>query len=177
LDVRLDDGVQRLELSTWRDPAIEGEQLVPAEFERILGRCSQWELDRLADFLTSEFAWNPLDGHRHGAAIKRVVELHYSGSVRVVAWMPSGTSVGDIPDEDDVQPLSALTEDEEDEEVSLDAKIEGPMMIDTDFAVDQPEQPAFDFQVEEPPAPSFDFEVEPPEVSEFDFEVQAPATQ
>lgn len=161
--MRVYDGLQRFELylssgGTHRS-ARESGQVVPAqEFARALRHGPRDSLARIVDFLVRDFGWTPTDFDRHEAAVDRLVELIESGRVEVIAFRPSGSVDGDVPDEDDVQELSELAAEEEDE-VAAGAAIEPPMGIEPEFAIEPPVGFEADFEVEDPTMPAFDFEV------------------
>ncbi len=161
--MRVYDGLQRFELyrSHGGGPAgsRESGHPVPAqEFVGALRHGPRDSLDRVVDFLVRDFAWMPADFDRHDAALERLWELIESGRVEVVAFRPSASIVGDVPDEDDVQELSDLAAEEEDE-VAAGAVIEAPMGIEPEFGIEPPAGFEADFEVEDPQMPAFDFEV------------------
>lgn len=116
-------------------------------------------VERIVDLLVRDFGWSPCDFNRRDAALERVVELIDAGRLNVTAFRPSGSVAGDVPDEDDVQPLSELAQPEPPIETTAQVHVEPPMGI----------EPAFELT----PPPMFEagFEVEPPMMPEFEFEV------
>lgn len=110
------------------------------------------------DFLVRDFAWTPSDFDRQDAALARLIELLESGQVEVVAFRPSASVEGDVPDEDDVQELSELAAEEEDE-VAAGATIEPPMGIEPEFGIEPPVGFEIGFEVEGPQMPAFEAEV------------------
>ena len=115
-------------------------------------------LERVVDFLVRDFGWTPADFARRDAALERLTELVDSGRAAIFAFRPSGSVVGDVPDDDDVQELSDLVAEEEDE-VAAGAALEPPMGIEPGIEVEPPAGFEIEFEVEPPQMPAFDFEV------------------
>lgn len=162
--MRVYDGLQRFELCRSQGggqaSARESGAAVPAqEFVRALRHGPRESLGRIVDFLVRDFGWTPADFDRHDAALQRLTELIESGVVEVVAFRPSGSIVGDVPDEDDVQELSDLVEDEDEDEVAAGASVAPPMGIEPESAIEPPQGVEAGFEVEDPQMPEFDFEV------------------
>ncbi|MBV1858257.1 MAG: hypothetical protein KUG77_07585 [Nannocystaceae bacterium] len=161
--MRVYDGLQRFELyravGGGRSAARESGDAVPArEFVQALRHGPRESVAGIVDFLVRDFAWTPADFDRHDAALLRLTELLESGRVEVVAFRPSGSAQGDVPDEGDVQELSDLAAEEEDE-VAAGATIEAPMGIAPESAVEPPPGFEADFEVADPQMPAFDFEI------------------
>ncbi|MEM6291658.1 MAG: hypothetical protein AAGA54_10345 [Myxococcota bacterium] len=169
----LNDGMQRFELTTWREPPRDGVPVPAEEFARSLRSAAPWVRDQIIDFLVVEFGWDPLSNDRHDGAVGRIIELLESGQAFVATVPPSGTTAGDVPDDDDVQALSELAE-EEDEEAAAGAQIEGPMQVEPEHGLEPPDVPDYSFEVEPPDVPDYGFEVEPPPIPESGFEVAGP---
>lgn len=172
--MRVYDGLQRFELYRSfggdRDPRREsgggdrdarresGHPVPATEFVQALRHGPREAIARVVDFLVRDFAWTPADFDRHDAALERLTELIESGRAEVIAFRPSGSVEGEVPDEDDVQELSELAAEEEDE-VAAGASIEEPMGIEPESTIEPPVGFEVDFEVEDPQMPEFDFEV------------------
>ncbi|MGH1342210.1 MAG: hypothetical protein ACRBN8_11690 [Nannocystales bacterium] len=160
--MRVYDGLQRFELyrcQRGRASQRDAGDTVPAqEFVRVLRHGPRDALERVVDFLVREFAWTPSDFDRHDDALLRLEELIDAEWVEVVAFRPSGSIAGDVPDEDDVQELSDLVEDEDDE-VAAGAAVEPPMGIEPESEMEPPPGFEVEFAVEDPDIPAFDFEI------------------
>lgn len=173
--MRVYDGLQRFELYGPRDSARETGDPIPAhELETALRFGPRDSLDRVVDFLVTEFAWHPADFDQHDAALARLVELVQDGQVHPIRFRPSGTEAGEVPNEDDAQALADLVEEEEDDEIAARLTVAPPMGIEAENDLDPPPMPEFEFEAEGPPIPEFDFEVADPMVPEFDFEAASP---
>ncbi|MCR9165111.1 MAG: hypothetical protein ACE37F_21435 [Nannocystaceae bacterium] len=173
--MRLYDGLQRFELYGPRDSAPQaGDPVVADELERALRFAPPDALDRVVDFLVTEFSWHPADFDRHDAALARLVELIRDGQVDAHQFRPSGSEAGEVPTEDEAQALTDLVEDEDEDEVAARLSVAPPMGIAADSELEPPPMPAFEFETEPPPIPEFDFEVADPLVPAFDFEAAAP---
>lgn len=162
--MRVYDGLQRYELhrcvsgAPRRDDG-SGYSVPAQEFVGALRHGPRESLERVFDFLVRDFAWTPTDFDQHDAALERITELIELGRVEVVAFQPSASIEGDVPDEDDVQELSELAAEEEDDEVAAGATIEEPMGIEPEFGIEPPAGFDAGFEVEEPQMPEFSFEV------------------
>lgn len=161
--MRLYDGLQRFELYSTRDAHREEGDEVPArELTDLLRHGPRHSLERVVDYLQAEFFWHspdPTHGDQHERALDRLVELIDIGQITALAFRPSGSEAGEVPDEDDVQELSELIEDEEDEEVAAGAQVEPPMGIEPEAELEPPAGFDVGFEVAEPEMPAFDFEV------------------
>lgn len=161
--MRVYDGLQRFELYRSfggnRAARSESGHSVPAaEFVQALRHGPREAIARIVDFLVRDFAWTPADFDRHDAALERLTELIEAQQVEVVAFRPSGSVEGEVPDEDDVQELTELAAEEEDE-VAAGASIEEPMGIQPESAMEPPVGFEAGFEVEDPQMPAFDFEI------------------
>ncbi len=157
--MRVYDGLQRFELyrSIARGQLARGEHEIPAhEFVGALRYGPRESIERLVDFLVRDFAWTPTDFDRHDAALDRISELIASGRVAVVAFRPSGSIEGDVPDEGDVQELSELAAESTDE-LAAGSIIEAPMGIEPEFALEPPVGFDTSFEVEDPDMPAFEY--------------------
>ena len=161
--MRLYDGLQRFELYTTRDPDREEGDVVPArELAELLRHGPRHTLERVVDYLQAEFYWHSPDpghGDRHERALDRLVELIDIGQITALAFRPSGSEAGEVPDEDDVQELTELIEEDEDDEVAAGAQVEEPMAIEPEAEFEPPAGFEADFEVADPEMPAFDFEV------------------
>ena len=158
--MRLYDGLRRYQLYSLRDMNREPGDAIPAhELATALRHGPRDALDRVVDFLVSEFAWHPADFEHHDAAIERLIQLIHSDQVVAVGFRPSASTVGEVPDEDDVQALTDLVEDDEDDEVDAGVQVEAPMGIEPASEVAPPDGFEVGFEVADPDMPAFDFEV------------------
>ncbi len=146
--MRVYDGLQWFELHARRGPAPPAGEVIEAHrVARVLADLPPGARGAIVDFLVAEFGWPPHDFDRQDAALARLVQLVEDDQALVLGFAPSGSVSGDVPDEDDVQPLSELIEEEEDEAVDARLTVEAPMGIEPEFEIADPVMPAFDFEV------------------------------
>ena len=127
--MRFFDGMQFFELGP-AGSSLGGHESVPAyEFARCMRRAPPHELDRLSAYLDSlagRFSMTPRPVEE---TLQRTIELLEQGNLLVGCQAPSGSNYGEVPDEDDVQPLSALAP-EETEELATGAVVDAPTMLE-----------------------------------------------
>ncbi len=171
--MRLSDGIETLEISTWREPVPDGEPIAAVEFERILRRLAPYELERLASYVADEAGGCHFGPPSPTEMVDRTLRRLRDGFFRVYAHVPSGSSAGEVPTDDEVQELSELAS-EDDFEVAASTTIDGPVMIAAEDSVDEPpivepvcevappDIPVFDCDIEAPLIPAVDVEIAPP---------------